>query len=434
MSTVKAPPPRSTSRWLGRAVFLSVMVALLILLTQDGGRSWAQPHQNGLRDTIDTPVPTPTNGPTSTPTHTPGPCVERVLLQQGLDGYEGTLGTWINAWEPEEPQRPSVSRTGILKIKGGDAWSVLIKFDLEGQLPAEAEVIEAQLVLYVEGGTRIRELDVAAYRLLRPWDINWATWRSAAPGERWAVAGANGAGQDRMEEADETITLLHRGVYRGFDVTESVRYWLGRPEDNHGWLLKGDATSTGEFQLLSSLWRSTEKERRPLLRIDYNGCASTATVTPTFTPTSTATPTRTDQTTVTPTYTATVTPTPPPGLVALVYEDSNRNGIREPHETGVAGAIVRLYTLNWDELDMRMTGEGGMCGFGERPAGEYRLKETNASGYFSSTDDQVRIYHSGGQTVVTFGDYREYQVSLPVILKEPGVSGRHELRPEASWR
>ena len=405
----------SSRRWLGRAAFLAMLILLVVWCVQDTTPSWAQPHQNGLRDTIDTPVPTPTKGPTSTSTVTPGPCVQRVLLQQGVAGYAGTQDTWINAWEPDEPQRPYVARTGVLKLKGSNAWSVLVKFDLEGQVPAGAQILQAELVFYVEGGTRIRALDVAAYRLLRAWNLDWATWRRPAPGQLWSVAGADGPNQDRVQEPDDTITMLHRAVYRGFDVTDSVRLWLADPAKNYGWLLKGVSASTGEFNLLSSLWGSAEIQLRPVLRIDYNACSTTAT--PTFTPTASTTPTRTPLVTATPSR----TPTQGQGLIAVVYEDTNRNGIRDPQEGGIAGATVRLLELSGSELDSQITAGAGVCNFGERPAGEYRLQEINAPGYFSSTDDQVRIYHGGGQTIVTFGDYPAYRVLLPVILKGPAA-------------
>ena len=271
MSQQKEPRMRSRAWTL---FFFFLVVGLAVVLGQFRP-SWAQPHQNDLRDTINTRVPTPPRGSTSTPSPTPGPCVGRVLLREDLGGYQGTSDTWIYAYAPTFPQ----PKDGGLRAKGDEAKSALIRFEIQG-VPPGANIIKAELVFYVDSAQDTRSLDVAAFRVSRPWSESSATWRDADSGTPWATAGCNGVSTDRLDVADDTISLAYWGVYRGFDVTESVRYFLQHPNENYGWLIKGVGPSTAEYSFGSS--RNQFAEYRPVLRIDYEICASTQTAT--FTP------------------------------------------------------------------------------------------------------------------------------------------------------
>ncbi len=316
--------------WLG-------LIVVMALSLGRGHATWAQPHQNGLRHTINTPVPTPTGGPTSTGTPTAGPCVQRVLLQQGLNGYAGTDDTWINAYTPDFPQ----SNAAGLKIKGGEIQSVLVRFDLTGVLPPGAHVVAAELVFYVEAFQETRSLDIAAFRVLRPWDKTTATWRSAAQGVRWGADGCNAVGQDRVADPDDMITLTHRAVFRGLDVTQSVRYWVQHPEENYGWLIKGVSASTAAYSFDSST--SQFPNRRPILRIDYDICGQTPEGTATATPT--ATPELTTTVTLTPSPTsATPSPTPQPTRMVLVADQDTYINQWEPTQNYGGTAELRCYS------------------------------------------------------------------------------------------
>lgn len=311
METTKRPPCNAPLL-RGRTILLVLIIVGLALLMDQFNASWAAPNQNPHRDTIDTIVPTPTSGPTATGTATPGPCTGRVLLQQGRDGYTGTTDTWIYAWDPNWPQRET-----MLRVKGGDSKSTLIRFDLANKLPAGAEIIEAELVFYLESGERIRPLQVSAYRVLRSWSGESVTWNSATVGQSWGAPGCNQVDTDRVGTPDDTTTLEYRAVYHGLDVTDSVRYWVAHPSENYGWLIKGAMDSTGEFLFYGSEWKNAYS---PILRIDYAICDVTPTNTPTEeTPTPTVTPTGPTETpTITPTQTPTTpTATPAPTTVAI---------------------------------------------------------------------------------------------------------------------
>ncbi len=305
---------RVSARVPWRFVLAIGLVVSLAWLGKSPQTTWAQPHQGKLRQSINTRVPSPTNGPTSTGTPTAGPCVGRILLQEGLSEYGGTADTWIYSYLPNYPQ----TQDGGLKIKGGDLQSVLIRFDLDqayAQLPSGAEILEAELVLWVDAFTEARALDTAAFRVLRPWSEGSATWNSATSSVRWTQPGCSGVGQDRVETADGTVTLAYRAAFRGIDVTDSVTYWSQHPEENYGWLIKGIGSSTAEYYFASS--RYSQTAYRPMLRIDYNLCGGTPTVTRTPTTTSTpGGPTATGTPTSAP-NTATPTGTPQPSTLLV---------------------------------------------------------------------------------------------------------------------
>ena len=305
-------PKRDTSSHHRRSHLwwaLAILFALGLFSTQFP-TSWAQPHQNDLRQTINTPVATPTSGPTSTPSPTAAPGVSRVLLQEGRDGYVGTADTYIRAYTPWVAS----TLDGGLRVKGAED-STLIRFDLQGHLPPGAQIVAAELLFHVDvpAFTVVRALEVSAFRVLRPWQLTEVSWnyQHIAGQVRWEQAGCNGVGVDRVGDADDTITLLQRNVFRGFDVTQSVRHWQQHPQENFGWLIAGVSASTGSFTLASS--RNQNLHQRPMLRIDYTlgDASSTATPTP-QTPDPGVTATATSSPTP-----STPTATPMPTTVAL---------------------------------------------------------------------------------------------------------------------
>jgi len=387
---------------------LAAVLAGLIMAWAQGHTepSWASPHQNALRGTINTPVPSPTPGPTSTPSPTVVPGVTRVILQE-TGGEDVTQDTWLYAYIPRLPSALS----GGLELTGGEVKSVLIRFGLAGVLPAGALVQAAELLLYVEipPFNVAHVVDVGAFRVLRPWDEAQASWRytNAATETAWSVEGCNGAGSDRAADADDTITLVHRAVLRGWDVTESVRYWVANPDENYGWLFKAVSASTASFSFASS--RNSVVARRPILRIDYVvGDASP-------TPTATATGSVTPGATATATPSPTPSPTMGPGIRVLVYEDANRNQLQDPGEDGLPGMTVDLLNNGGALLQSRVTGADGALAWEGLSDGCYRVKQRVPWGYRASTPTELRICVGGSVEKVSFGNYAIGAIALPFV-------------------
>lgn len=131
MDSQSHTPRRGRGSLVVKLTWVAALALGLALALAPREATWAQPHQNGLRDTVNTPVASPTAGPTSTGTPTAGPCVGRVLLQEAA-GVDVTQDTWINAYSASFPSALS----GNLSIKGTDIQSALIRFNLTDTLPA----------------------------------------------------------------------------------------------------------------------------------------------------------------------------------------------------------------------------------------------------------------------------------------------------------
>jgi len=383
---------RSRTRNSGVALMLLITMGLL-LLARVLQPAWAQPHQSGLNQSLATTVMTPTVGPSATATGTPATGVVRKLLQEGRDGYAGTSDTYINSYLPTT----HITDRSRLKLKGPDAWSPLVRFDLTNQIPAGATVVAAELVFFVESNERLRTLDVGAFRLQRTWDPAWVTWNNATNTDAWGLPGANHVSLDRLGTADDVRTFAYRGVYYGFNVTNSVIYWLQNPSKNFGWVIKGVSSSTGEFDLLSSL-SSTPQDRRPILRIDYLP-GTPPTTTPTATPT--------------------ITPTPHSGLTndlyALAFNDLNGNGLQDTGEPGLGGVLAELSSLTYTSLQRGLTASNGYAALGHPVAQDYRLSVHVPWGYYPTTLTSVRVTYSGVQLIVKFGVRSGRSLALPMI-------------------
>ncbi len=123
---------------------------------------------------------------------------------------------------------------------------------------------------------------------------------------------------------------------------------------------------------------------------------ATATPTPTFTPTPTYTPTPT----------ATPTATPPTGRVyGTVYNDGNSNGVPDPGEPGIGGVTITLYQ-GTTVVGTRTTAGDGTYEYADLAPGQYRVEETDPTGYTSTTPNAILLYLSAGANLeANFGDH-----------------------------
>jgi hypothetical protein len=172
------------------------------------------------------------------PPYTPTPTIQATpTLGAGMVSYSAGEDTSISAWLPQQ----TFGREESLWVRQGDALAALLRFDLSG-LSAEANIISAQLQLYVLERSNPSSLTIRAYRVLRPWNAAQATWEEAATGDPWKVAGCNGLGTDRLAAASAELTLDSVGRWIALDVTDMVRYWASHAGENHGLILKGSGS------------------------------------------------------------------------------------------------------------------------------------------------------------------------------------------------
>ena len=171
--------------------------------------------------------------------------------------------TYINAWFPEE----QYSQEPDLEVRFGGLVAPLLRFDLT-TLPPDSVVRRAGLHFYVLEQSNPNSLTAKAFRVLRHWDVQQATWREAATGQPWDQEGCNGVGADR--EADPVGEAVLDGIGRWItlDVTEAARHWIEHPNENHGLILRGGEEGASVGYNLAS-FRHPVASARPRLDITY---------------------------------------------------------------------------------------------------------------------------------------------------------------------
>jgi len=223
--------------------------------------------------------------------------METITLQ---DGVSDTYADRYNETDNFDSEQ-------TLKLRAG-RYRILIQFDLSS-LPEGVEVLAASLGLYcydAESGTPV---GVGVHQVLRPWLETEATWRRAAVGEPWEVAGCDGAADRVSTPAGDPQTLDGAGCWYDFDVTSVAQLRMTGEAENHGLVLMAVPASAGRtFYLRSAM--SADPNVRPRLVITHSLSSASPTPTCSATPASTATPTATPTGTETAIPTSRVTPTP----------------------------------------------------------------------------------------------------------------------------
>ena len=221
-----------------------------------------------------------------------------VVLQQGRDGYSGAVDTFLSSWYPNR----SYASKNPLAVRSDGASLPLLRFDL-APIPGYASITEAHLELYASGRGATVPFTAQLYRVLRPWDVNEATWNLAATGVPWETPGCDSAA-DREISPTVSLELGQIARWYSFDVTDLAKLWLADPSQNQGVLLHGQASQAMEYQFWSA--EHSLVEYRPRLVVSYTFLSATPT------PTRTTTATATHTATATQTGTPTRTPTPLP--------------------------------------------------------------------------------------------------------------------------
>jgi hypothetical protein len=178
-----------------------------------------------------------------------------VILQQGLQGYTGTVDTMVRQAAPTE----SYGNSETLKVDSGEPRNkddqVLLQFSKlfsseAGPIPDHAHITKAILTVHTTNTGDGAEL----HRMLHTWSGS-ATWDSLDNGI-----------QDDGTEALAVADLITPDVASlgtaTFDVTTSVQAWADG-EDNNGWALLPTGRNGWHFD-------SSEGTTKPMLTINYD--------------------------------------------------------------------------------------------------------------------------------------------------------------------
>jgi len=216
-----------------------------------------------------TPTLTPTGtlpAPTSTPTLTPTPVSARLVLQQGVEGYEGASDTYLDAWQ----QDGNYGRSRELYVRQGRNEVTLLRYDLS-QVPAGARVTEALLSLWVEEADTATEADLNLYELRRAWNADAATWLVADLGVLWSAPGAGAPENDRAVASATAVPLNQTAGWVTIDIADSVQRWVQDPDSNYGLLLEIEGQASPAYRLASSQWDQTAQRPKLVLHYELDG-------------------------------------------------------------------------------------------------------------------------------------------------------------------
>ncbi len=263
---------------------------------------------NVVRQVAATATPTPTRTPTLTPatttptppTATPTPVPYHIVLQNGRGGYEGCQDTTIDATAPGKAHGDE-STLSLRALPAESALRILLRCELAGQVPPNANVKEANLYLFVTTQSNGPRAYPRVYRLVRPWSAASATWNQASSGHPWGKAGAEAA-DDRLPNWFSQSWLHSAGLWYRFDITELARVWATTGH-NFGLLLQSFDYGQALYHFASS--ENEVVDYRPQLEILYDVPGA---------PTPTATPTV--QAILPGGIVVTFTPMPPPTVAA----------------------------------------------------------------------------------------------------------------------
>ena len=167
--------------------------------------------------------------------------------------------------------------TGTTMVSGGlgaaanhEIRRVLLRFDLAGKIPANAQINSVTLrvrVAKVPNGAVNSTFGL--FRVLQPWTETGVSWNARGTGSSWSPAGVSGAG-DVNGTASGTVAIAGLAQYTfpsSSALVADVQAWVADPQRNHGWLLK----SQNEAALKSARHFSSREDSAsaPLLTVDF---------------------------------------------------------------------------------------------------------------------------------------------------------------------
>jgi hypothetical protein len=217
--------------------------------------------------------PTPTRSPTATwppgvtPTATLPPEPVEQVFQQGIypvETYAGASDTFLSAYRPTTPWG---SDDGFrVSGRGNGTERALIRFDVQGYIPTNAQVLSAKLSAFAWSRRTLYGMRVSAYDVMRPWEVAVATWNHASPGGMWGIPGCDEVGADRQGDPAASKFVYFTNQFYEWDVTSLVQRWVTDPPTNMGLLLIGHDVDQ-ELRFRSSEWRVLQQ--RPKLTVVY---------------------------------------------------------------------------------------------------------------------------------------------------------------------
>lgn len=206
-----------------------------------------------------------------------------LILQQGHGGYNGVSDAMLHS----NRQNRNLSGNNKFIVQSDNWIEGILRFDLSG-VPANRQIERAELQIYLLSKNDNARTHIELYPVLLDWSNNEVSWKKASDSTRWTEAGANGVGVDRAADSVAVATVDDTKTWYTFTITDTVRNWVNHPEENRGFLLRGNNSNSVEFRFASS--EHINQELRPALKIWLSPLAVTPTSVPPMEPTPTLPP------------------------------------------------------------------------------------------------------------------------------------------------
>jgi len=204
-----------------------------------------------------------------------------IVFQQGsapYAGYAGVMDTFITQYDPNENY--GSCDVPYLGFSGLYIRRILVKFDIDGMIPAGAVIQKAYLSFYVISvyGTATNNFQV--YNVTKAWtegtgdcsgsSSNDVTWNNYTTATGWTSVGGD---FDAAAVSDVLNPPLSGGddKFYSFELNNSlIEGWISDPSSNNGLIIKADreTSPTGYLRVYTSDY-TTDTSLRPKLTIYY---------------------------------------------------------------------------------------------------------------------------------------------------------------------
>ena len=188
----------------------------------------------------------------------------KIIFQNGIDGYQGTVDTEIWALAPTTLLESNPNASSDANNDGGES-QVLIRFDdilgsTDRSIPLRSRIVSARLLVsaFDQGST------VNLHRMLVPFP-KAATWSSMIDG-----VSADGLEASRQKDSFTFGKIAANTSVVVFDVTDTVQAWVSG-QANHGWVFLNTGGNGWDFY-------SSEFDdvgQRPKLIVEYQAPSTT---------------------------------------------------------------------------------------------------------------------------------------------------------------
>jgi len=197
------------------------------------------------------------------------------VLKQGVDSYTGCSDTYIDVDSPTG-NFGSLWYMHMYMRSDDPERSLLLRFDLAGQIPSGSVIQSATLSVWLYQLVDFSSSDwmqVGPYRIrdYRDWVETQVTWNVFKGTTYWSAPGCENTSWDRYGSPDSYLYFYNTSAvnaYYHWNVTSSVQAWFAGAQ-NHGWLLRAIAHDGGNDGLSFNAKESSEAYR-PYLTIVYD--------------------------------------------------------------------------------------------------------------------------------------------------------------------